>query len=85
MGGYALTKTEEIILSNCDGCHGTDGVAKVESWPNLACQNRGYLYLRLIYLRRNNDHDIDSRVKTLSLTNIEEISRHYSELICTRP
>ena len=82
---HAFTESEKIIQDNCRGCHGADGNAKVESWPNLNCQNRGYLYSRLMNLKRDNDHDIDDKVKSLSITEIDEISRYYSEQKCSRP
>ncbi len=85
MGSFAFTGVEKTLRENCAGCHGIDGKAKVESWPNLACQNRGYLYSRLLFLRREKDHDIDERVKGLSLSDIDDISRYYSELKCPRP
>jgi cytochrome c553 len=80
--GHTFTASETIIQNNCRGCHGVDGKATVESWPNLACQNRGYLYSRLINLRHSNDHNIDVKVKILSLLEIDEISRYYSNFKC---
>ena len=69
----------------CSACHGADGKATVESWPNLNCQNRGYLYSRLMNLKRDSDHDINDKVKSLSITEIDEISRYYSEQKCSVP
>lgn len=80
---HATTDGRQIIQDNCRGCHGTHGKAKSESWPNLNCQNRGYLYARLIALKRNKDHDIDKKVQSLSITEIDEISRHYAEQKCS--
>ena len=80
---HAFTESENIIQNNCRECHGTDGKAKVESWPNLNCQNRGYLYSRLMNLKRDSDHDIDDKVKSLSITEMDAISRYYSEQKCS--
>lgn len=80
---YAFTESEKIIQNNCRGCHGPDGKAKVESWPNLNCQNRGYLYSRLMNLKGDSDHDIDDKVKSLTITETDEISRYYSEQPCS--
>jgi len=82
--GYVYADSEEIIQDNCRSCHGADGRAREESWPNLNCQNRGYLNRRLMHLRREDDHDIDKKVKTLSITEIDEISRYYAEQKCYR-
>lgn len=80
--GHAFTEAEKIIENNCRSCHGVEGKAKVESWPNLVCQNRGYLYDRMLAFRHNNEHDIDKTIKSLSLSQIDEISRYYAELKC---
>ena len=80
--GHALDSAETIIQNNCRTCHGVDGQATVESWPNLACQNRGYLYSRLIKLQSSSDHNIDEKIKELSMTEVDENSRYYSELKC---
>lgn len=73
----------KATLKNCEQCHGVDGKAAIESWPNLACQNRGYLYARLLRLQNENDHDIDKRIKDLSIGEIDDISQHYSEIKCS--
>lgn len=85
VSSHSFSESEIIIQDNCRGCHGSDGKAKVESWPNLGCQNRGYLYSRLMSFKRDHDHDIDDRVKSLSITEIDEISRYYSTQMCQRP
>jgi len=74
--------SEPIINKNCKTCHGLDGIAKTESWPHLACQNRGYLYIRMLALRHSNDHSIDDRIKSLSLKEIDAISQYYAEQKC---
>jgi len=84
VAGYVYADSEEIIQINCRSCHGIDGRAEEENWPNLNCQNRGYLYRRLMHLRREEDHNIDEQVKTLSITEIVEISRYYAEQKCYR-
>ncbi|MFT6791120.1 MAG: cytochrome c553 [Cellvibrionaceae bacterium] len=78
----ASTEAEKRIENNCRSCHGVDGKAEAESWPNLICQNRGYLYNRMITLKHNNEHDIDKTIKDLSLMEIDAISRYYSKLEC---
>ena len=82
VSGYGFSESEKIIHNNCRECHGTDGQAKVESWPNLNCQNRSYLYSRLMNLKHDDDHNIDDRIKSLSITEINEISQHYSDQKC---
>lgn len=82
VNSFGASQAEEIIRNNCKQCHGTNGRAKVESWPNIGCQNRGYLYSRLMRFQRNNDHDIDDRVKSLSIIEVGEISRYYAEQKC---
>lgn len=72
----------KIIRSNCKSCHGEDGVAKVESWPNLSCQNRGYLYSRLLHLQSNDEHSVDDGIKQLSFSDIDYISHYYAEQPC---
>jgi cytochrome c553 len=73
----------KIIRSNCKSCHGEDGIAKVESWPNLSCQNRGYLYSRLLHLQNNDEHAVDDGIKQLSISDIDYISHYYAEQPCT--
>jgi cytochrome c553 len=82
---HSATTSEQIIQDNCRECHGLDGKARAESWPNLSCQNAGYLYARLLSLQRSDDHNIDEQVKHLTLTQINEISRYYAELKCSKP
>ena len=74
-----------LIAAKCSGCHGNDGVAQAESWPNLACQKRGYLYSRLLHLKTSKDHHIDKSVTELGMAQIAEIAEYYSALPCPRP
>jgi cytochrome c553 len=74
-----------LIAAKCSGCHGSDGVAKAESWPNLACQKRGYLYSRLLHLKSSKDHHIDKSVTELGMAQIAQIAEYYSSLPCPRP
>lgn len=73
-----------LIADQCSGCHGADGVAKAESWPNLACQKRGYLYSRLLHLKTSKEHHIDKSVAELGMTQIAQIAEYYSSLPCPR-
>lgn len=78
------SSAKNIIDDNCKACHGLDGKAQTESWPNLNCQNRGYLYKRLhAFGRGDNDHTIDNRVSELSFDEIDYISHYYSETVCS--
>lgn len=82
---HSLNDAEKIIQTNCSKCHGLYGITKVDTWPNLNCQNRGYLYHRLLKFRSHDDHDIDKAVKELSIADIDFISRYYSSKECTQP
>lgn len=76
------SSTERLIKDNCANCHGLDGQAVVENYPNLACQNYGYLYIRLIKLKQQSDHDIEKEVKSLSLSQINEVAKYFASISC---
>ncbi|GAB5450970.1 MAG: hypothetical protein Hals2KO_12980 [Halioglobus sp.] len=75
---------EKLALESCSSCHGLHGFTKVESWPHLNCQNRGYLYSRLLAFRQDPDHDIDKSVKDLSMTEINILSDYYASQKCSK-
>lgn len=75
-------RSKEIIHNHCKSCHGEDGIAKVESWPNLACQNRGYLSSRMMHLQLNDEHSVDDTIKDLSFSEIDYIAHYYAEQPC---
>lgn len=83
-----LTQKESIGLrlveENCQSCHGLTGKATVESWPNLLCQNRGYMYSRLIYFLHNREQSslMGEAVKDLTLADIDAVARYYADLDC---
>lgn len=79
-----VNDAEKLAMANCSSCHGLYGFTKVESWPNLNCQNRGYLYSRLLAFRRDSDHDIDKSVRDLSMTEINMLSEYYASQKCSK-
>ena len=74
----------EIVTNECKSCHGLDGRAASDSWPNLNCQNRGYLYSRLLHLREGNDHHIDNSVTKLTVQQISAIADYYASQPCKK-
>lgn len=73
---------EPVIRETCKSCHGYDGVAGSESWPNLCSQNRGYLYSRLMHFKSSADHAIDKTVRGLTMEQIGHIADYYGSMPC---
>lgn len=73
---------EPIIREDCKSCHGYDGVAGSESWPNLCSQNRGYLYSRLMHFKNSTEHAIDGKVRELTMEQIGHIADYYGSKPC---
>jgi cytochrome c553 len=72
----------EIVEQKCKSCHGFDGLAEEESWPNLNCQNRGYLYSRMMHLRSEKGHEVDDSLKGLNLSEIGKLADYYASQPC---
>ena len=71
-----------IVEEKCKSCHGFDGLAEEESWPNLNCQNRGYLYSRMMHLRSEKGHEVDDSLKGLNLSEIGKLADYYASQPC---
>jgi len=82
LNAVANPVAEKIVENSCHSCHGYDGKAKVEYWPNIGCQNRGYLYTKLIEFRRSDEHAIDKRIKNLTTSEIAQLANYYAEQGC---
>lgn len=77
-------EAKAIIGDKCKSCHGFDGLAEEESWPNLNCQNRGYLYSRMLHLRSSKGHEIDDSLKGLDLSEIGKLADYYASQPCKK-
>ncbi len=74
-------------VERCTACHGTDGVGRDESWPNLAGQKRGYLVKQLRAFRDGARMDVMMQpvVRELSDTDIDALADYYAALPVTSP
>jgi len=66
----------------CAGCHGQNGISFGEDIPNLAGQKKAYLVKAIndyISGRRKNGM-MNSMVANLSASDVEALSKYYSEL-----
>ncbi len=84
--GAAAWAAEEITqpktLHLCIACHGSDGIGRDPSWPNLAGQKTGYLRKQLRDFRadvRRNDM-MQPLVVELTDADIDALAKYYSQL-----
>ncbi len=88
LGGAAFGEAPAPAkLALCVACHGTDGIGRDPSWPNLAGQKKTYLVTQLKAFR---DGKIDSAtmlplVVELTDDDIEQLAEYYSHLECPSP
>jgi cytochrome c553 len=69
-------------LTICASCHGMDGIAKQNDYPNLAGQSANYLFKQLLdYKSQTRSSAImQAFVMTLSEKEMLELSKYYSKL-----
>lgn len=70
------------IINTCVACHGSNGITKINQYPNLAGQKKGYLFAQLKAFK---DGTRSNPVMAQQLTNLSdkqmlEVSSYYSEL-----
>ena len=51
-----------IVVSNCSGCHGLNGIAQISYFPNLASQDQQYLQHRLTDMKEAPPPPVDEFV-----------------------
>jgi len=66
----------------CMACHGINGVSNNDMWPNLGGQKKGYLVKQIKAFRDGGRIDLmmAPMVKSLSDTDIDNLSEYYSKL-----
>ncbi|WP_342805111.1 c-type cytochrome [Alteromonas sp. M12] len=72
----------ESLTTSCAACHGENGLATTNEWPNLAGQKQGYLLAQLKAFKEGSRENV---LMTGLLTNISDqdltkIAQYYSKL-----
>lgn len=70
------------VRANCVSCHGMTGKTVNESWPNLAGQNKEYLYKQLLDIEsgKRNSPQMSVIVKELTHQEMKDVSEYYSQI-----
>lgn len=68
--------------STCAGCHGANGIATIDMYPNLAGQNEGYLVKAIKSYRDGARQDpmMGAMAKPLSDADIDNLAAYFSSL-----
>ncbi len=76
------TELNNPLVESCAACHGQDGMATSEQYPNLAGQKAGYLQSQLSAFRsgERDNPAMTPLVQNLSDTDIAELASYYSAL-----
>jgi len=78
-GDLAAGKARAVA---CSGCHGADGVAITQNFPNLAGQNEAYLVGAIQAYRDGQRHDPTMKAMVASLSNddVLNLAAYFSSL-----
>lgn len=78
-GDAAAGKAKAAV---CAACHGTDGVGKMPTYPNLKGQKEAYLAKQIKAFRdgTRKDPTMNAMAKPLSDTDIDNLSAYFSSL-----
>ena len=66
---------------HCTTCHGQNGIANSNRYPNIAGQNEAYLVSRLRYFREGTEpgNQMNAQGAPLSDADIEALARYFSQ------
>jgi len=66
--------------ATCNACHGTDGIGKMPTYPNLKGQKPAYLVKQMKAFKdgARKDATMNAMAKMLSDSDMENIAAHYS-------
>ena len=78
-GDAAAGKAKAAV---CSACHGTDGIGKMPTYPNLKGQKEVYLAKQMKAFRdgTRKDPTMNAMAKPLSDADIDNLSAYYSSL-----
>lgn len=82
-----LAQDVDKLVSTCIVCHGENGIAINELWPNLAGQQPRYLANQMVAFREKT-RDVQlmwEQVKDLSDKQIQTIAEHYAAMPPSKP
>ena len=71
-----------VLSTACDTCHGSDGVGKTDSWPNIGGQKETYLISQLEQFKSGErvDSTMNAIVGPLSTQDIEDVAAYYASV-----
>ncbi|MDA3914221.1 cytochrome c [Oleiagrimonas sp.] len=74
--------TGKAISGMCAACHGSDGMATVSSYPNLAGQNYKYLLNQLKAFKNDKRHNpiMHSHAAALSQKKMRDLAAYFASL-----
>ena len=79
-GVWAEEDAELAWKYHCVTCHGVNGVASSDRYPNIAGQNVGYLVSRLNYFREGQEpgNQMNAQAVLLSDEDIQSLAEYFS-------
>ena len=78
---FSSSNASESLTASCAACHGKNGISQHTDWPNLAGQQRDYLYSQLKAFKsghRKKDIMPDGFLKNRNDTQLASIASYYS-------
>jgi len=83
-GALAGDKAPQLVRTNCQNCHGEDGVATLPGAANLSGQQKEYLVEQLrAYSGRRQNPQMSIVAKPLTDDDIDKLSEWYSSIKVT--
>jgi len=72
----------QALSASCVACHGSDGVGKADSWPNIGGQKETYLISQLEQFKSGErvDSSMNAIVGPLSTQDIEDVAAYYASV-----
>ncbi|MPY22366.1 c-type cytochrome [Shewanella sp. YLB-07] len=79
----ASNENIDSLITQCESCHGTNGVSMVATQPNLAGQKKGYLAKQIRAFRDGNRKNsmMNKIVEGLSEQQMESLADHFSKQV----